>query len=94
MDFLYGHRGASLSYPENTMEAFRAALDGGANAIETDVRISCDGEVVIFHDPTAERIAGHGRSVEDHSLRDVQQWDVGWGFVDSAGNRPFAGQGI
>ena len=93
MEFFYGHRGASQNFPENTLPAFKAAIDGGANAIETDVRITSDGQVVIFHDPTAQRMAGHSKTVEANTLSEVQSWDVGWGFMASDGSRPFAGKG-
>ena len=93
MEFLYGHRGASQSFPENTMPAFQAAVDGGANALETDVRITADGEVLIFHDSTATRMAGHSKKVEEHNLSEVQQWDVGWGFQSADGSRPYEKQG-
>lgn len=43
------HRGYSAVAPENTMEAFRRAVDAGAHAIETDLRLSRDGVVVLMH---------------------------------------------
>lgn len=43
------HRGYKASYPENTMGAFRGAVEAGAHAIETDVQLSKDGVVVISH---------------------------------------------
>ncbi|MEM7341668.1 MAG: glycerophosphodiester phosphodiesterase [Actinomycetota bacterium] len=47
---IIGHRGASASHPENTIEAFRAAADQGAHGIELDVRRSADDVLVVFHD--------------------------------------------
>lgn len=44
------HRGHHLDRPENTLEAFARALELGADGIETDVRLSRDGEAVLFHD--------------------------------------------
>lgn len=49
------HRGASGHAPENTMAAFRKALEIGANYIELDVHLSADGKVVVMHDPTVNR---------------------------------------
>ena len=43
------HRGYKAKYPENTMGAFRGAVQVGAQAIETDIHLSGDGEVVISH---------------------------------------------
>jgi len=49
--FVYGHRGASHDHPENTIEAFRAAADQGADGVELDVRRTLDGQLVVHHDP-------------------------------------------
>lgn len=46
------HRGFAGTHPENSLSAFEAALDAGATHIETDVHLSMDGQVVIFHDDT------------------------------------------
>jgi glycerophosphoryl diester phosphodiesterase len=51
----FAHRGARLIEPENTIPAFRAALDLGATGLETDVWLSADGEVVCAHDPVVAR---------------------------------------
>jgi glycerophosphoryl diester phosphodiesterase len=57
----FAHRGARLEAPENTLPAFRRALECGASGLETDVWLSADGEVVCVHDP----VVGRGR----HRLR-------------------------
>ena len=49
------HRGASADWPENTIPAFIAGIDQGADMIETDVHMSADGELVIMHDTTVDR---------------------------------------
>ena len=49
------HRGASADWPENTIPAFIAGIDQGADMIETDVHMSVDGELVIMHDATVDR---------------------------------------
>jgi len=53
----FAHRGARLEEPENTIPAFRRALEAGAIGIETDVWLAADGEVVCAHDP----VVGRGR---------------------------------
>ena len=78
---MYAHRGASFELPENTIEAFRLALDLGADAIETDAHLTHDGHVVLSHDPTGERMAGVARPIRDATLADVRAWDVGARFV-------------
>ena len=52
-----GHRGASHDYPENTIVAFRAAMQQGADGVELDVMRCGSGEVVVVHDDTLERLA-------------------------------------
>lgn len=56
---LFAHRGYHAEHPENTLEAFGAALRVGFEGIETDVRVSADNEAVLFHD----RIAPNGEPV-------------------------------
>lgn len=56
---IIAHRGASAYTPENTMAAFDLALRIGANEIEVDTQLTCDGQVVLCHDKTLERY-GHG----------------------------------
>ena len=91
---LYAHRGAAAELPENTMPAFRRALELGADALETDAWLTRDGHVVVAHDPTGRRMAGVAAAIRSSSLAQVRSWDAGWGFVDGAGRRPFAGKGV
>ncbi|KAK9248131.1 PLC-like phosphodiesterase [Lipomyces tetrasporus] len=53
-----GHRGYSAKYAENTLSALQAAIEEGADAIETDVHMSSEGVVVISHDPSTKRVFG------------------------------------
>ncbi|GAA5863915.1 hypothetical protein JCM8547_005279 [Rhodosporidiobolus lusitaniae] len=58
----WGHRGASAAFPENTLASFEAAIKDGAEGIESDVHITADGEIVMFHDPLLDRTTnGTGR---------------------------------
>ncbi|GAA5977035.1 hypothetical protein JCM11641_001282 [Rhodosporidiobolus odoratus] len=58
----WGHRGASAAFPENTLASFEAAIRDGAEGIESDVHITADGEIVMFHDPHLDRTTnGTGR---------------------------------
>ena len=93
-EYIYGHRGARAILPENTMQAFQAALDGGANALETDVHLTSDGHVVVFHDSTGERIADTAKSIAATTLQEALTWDVGHQHEDESGNRPFKHQGF
>ncbi len=91
---LYGHRGACAELPENTMPAFERAVALGVDVIESDVHLTRDGVVVMSHDETGRRMAGHEEAIAATDYATVQGWDAGWGFVDDDGQRPFTGQGF
>ena len=59
------HRGYSAVAPENTISAFRRAVLAGAHALETDLRLSRDGVVVLAHDPSLRRTFGENALVRD-----------------------------
>jgi glycerophosphoryl diester phosphodiesterase len=82
------HRGASGYAPENTRAAFELAIEMGADAIETDVRLTADGAIVLIHDDTVDRTTdGHG-SVADHTLAELRALDAGsWFDPAFAGER-------
>ena len=52
------HRGNSVNFTENTLEAFQDAVNLGYKYIETDLRMTKDGEVVTFHDESIYRVSG------------------------------------
>src|SRR5690606_30061043 len=74
------HRGAVLMAPENTLAAFQAAIDAGADAIEFDVRLSADGAVVVFHDSDFRRVANDPRPVAQTPLAAMGDIDIGSWF--------------
>jgi len=83
MDFdLVAHRGFSAVAPENTLSAFCAALQHGANAIEFDVQLSADGVPVIIHDATVDRTTDGSGNVRDKTLTQLKQLDAGLWFSD------------
>ncbi len=82
------HRGASAVAPENTLAAFQAAIDAGADAIEFDVRLTADGSVVVFHDSDFRRVSGDPRRVVETPLSAMRGIDVGsWHDPAFAGER-------
>jgi glycerophosphoryl diester phosphodiesterase len=77
---VFGHRGASGYAPENTLAAFAHALELGAEAIELDVKLTGDGQVVVLHDQTVDRTtSGHG-DLREFTLTQVQELDAGSHF--------------
>jgi glycerophosphoryl diester phosphodiesterase len=80
------HRGEHLHHPENTMPAFRAAVDAGADFVEVDVRTTADGRLVLQHDDTVDRCTnGHGK-VSAMTFEEIRKLDAGVKF-----NAEFAG---
>jgi glycerophosphoryl diester phosphodiesterase len=71
----FAHRGARLEEPENTLRAFRRALDHGASGLETDVWLSADGEVVCTHDATV-RSGIRRRKVATSTAADLAALEV------------------
>jgi glycerophosphoryl diester phosphodiesterase len=82
------HRGASAYAPENTLAAFRLAIEQRADWLELDVQQTKDGQLVVFHDLRMERTSnGHG-ALRDLTLEQVQQLDAGsWYGPQFAGER-------
>lgn len=76
------------------MVAFARALEQGANALETDVHVTKDGKVVVFHDDDGVRMAGVDKAIAACTWSEVRQWDVGTGFVAIDGSRPFVGRSL
>jgi glycerophosphoryl diester phosphodiesterase len=74
---IIAHRGASADAPENTLEAFQLGLDQRADAIECDIHLSQDGELVVIHDATVEHITGEKRTVASLTLAELQALDAG-----------------
>lgn len=70
------HRGYSEKYPENTLRAFEEAFRVGADAVECDLRITGDGEVVAFHDLSLRRMCGLRKNIENISLHELKQGRV------------------
>ena len=70
------HRGFSGRYPENTMLAFRKAVEEGADEIELDVQLSKDGQVVVFHDESLERLTGIKGWIRDYSFDELVKFDT------------------
>lgn len=71
------HRGYSGAYPENTLSAFAGAYAHGAKTVEFDVRKTKDGELVIYHDDTLEKVNGGETTIADHTYQELLELDAG-----------------
>ncbi|WP_041076162.1 glycerophosphodiester phosphodiesterase family protein [Thermotoga caldifontis] len=71
-----GHRGYSAQYPENTLIAFRKALELGADGVELDLRGTKDGKVVVIHDEDLKRLCGADVKVSEVSFEELRNYRV------------------
>ncbi|MGB9382314.1 glycerophosphodiester phosphodiesterase [Candidatus Binatus sp.] len=74
------HRGASGTFPENTVSAFGAAIDAGADMCELDVQLTRDGAVVVIHDDTVDRTTDGKGEVAALTLEEIKRLDAGVKF--------------
>ncbi len=77
---VYAHRGARGYAPENTMCAFRKAVELGADGIELDVQMTADGQVVICHDHDIDRTSNGQGLLKDFTLAELGRFDFGSWF--------------
>src|SRR5688572_28815602 len=95
MTIVVAHRGASAQAPENTMEAFRLAVEAGADAIELDVHLTRDGQLAVVHDETLERTADRTGRVADLTMDQIREADAGATFSRAGDSGfPFADRGL
>jgi glycerophosphoryl diester phosphodiesterase len=91
---IVAHRGASADAPENTMEAYRLAVEQGADAIELDVHLSQDGQVVVIHDETVDRTTDGAGGVAGFNVDGLRAFDAGAQFAGTDGSYPFRDKGL
>jgi glycerophosphoryl diester phosphodiesterase len=94
MTLVVAHRGASAHAPENTLEAFRQAVEMGADAIELDVHLTKDGQLVVIHDETLERTTDTQGRVSELTMRQIRRADAGYRFTAADGSFHFRGKGL
>src|SRR5918993_1187008 len=89
------HRGASALAPENTIEAFRLAVEAGAGGLELDVHMTRDGHIVVIHDATVDRTTSGTGAVSEMTLDELRGFDAGHNFSPGGGpNRPYRARGV
>jgi glycerophosphoryl diester phosphodiesterase len=86
---IIAHRGHNADLPEQTMLAFEAAIRLGADMIEADAQLSCDGKLVLLHDLTLDRTTSGTGPAAQLTVQELRQLDAGSWFADR-----FAGQPI
>ena len=81
MEFMVlAHRGASAYAPENTFASFYKAVEIGANGIETDLQITRDGVIFLFHDDKLDKKSDRKGTALDYEWKDLKEADVGSWF--------------
>lgn len=78
---IWAHRGASAYAPENTLPAFKLAIEQGADGIELDVQRTADGHLVVVHDETISRTSNGIGKVADLTLEELRRCDFSNGFI-------------
>ncbi len=86
---VFAHRGAKKYAPENTLASFQKALEMGAQALELDVTLSKDGEVVVIHDDRVDRTTNGTGEVTNLTRAELKDLDAGAWFSEE-----FAGEQI
>lgn len=77
---LLGHRGDKSHAPENTLAAFKLAMENGADGVELDTKLTSDGVVVVMHDQTVDRTTNGKGSISKFSSEELRRLDAGSSF--------------
>ncbi|UQZ36817.1 glycerophosphodiester phosphodiesterase [Paenibacillus sp. PK3_47] len=79
---ILAHRGASAYAPENTMEAFRLAVEQQADGFEIDINLTKDGEIVVIHDDSIDRTSDGKGDITEYTLGELKQFNFNKGFEE------------
>ncbi len=93
MTVAIAHRGSRILWPENTMTAFRGAVDLGYRWLETDLHATSDGVLVCIHDDTVDRTTDGSGPASEKTLAEIQSLDAGYRHR-SSGEWRFRGSGV
>ncbi|ANF23010.1 glycerophosphodiester phosphodiesterase family protein [Thermococcus piezophilus] len=74
-----GHRGYMSKYPENSLLAFKEAIEAGADGIELDVWLTRDGKVIVMHDESIDRTSNLSGKQKGMTLEELKRADIGMG---------------
>ena len=89
----FAHRGSRILWPENTMAAFQGAVDRGYRYLETDLHVSRDGRVMVFHDDDLARLTDGRGKVWERDWDELRALDPGYRFAPRDGF-PWRGKGL
>lgn len=90
----FAHRGGAGLWPENTLQAFRGAIELGCTHVETDLRLSRDGEIVLMHDSQLDRTTDGTGEVAALTLAELKRLDAGYRFSPDGRSFPARGRGF
>ena len=80
--YVWAHRGASGYAPENTLPSFEKAIEQQADGIELDVQMTKDGELVVIHDETIDRVCEQSGYVRDYTWQELRQFNCNQTFPE------------
>jgi len=90
----FAHRGGAAAWPENTLLAFRNAVESGCDVIETDLRLTQDEALVVLHDERVDRTTNGRGPLAGLTLAAVQRLDAAYWFSRDGQSFPLRDQGI
>jgi len=82
MTKIYAHRGSKGNYPENSMLAFKRAIEAGVDGMEFDIHMTKDGELVVIHDATLDRTTTGTGYIKDYTLEEIRAFSIGAKFTE------------
>jgi glycerophosphoryl diester phosphodiesterase len=85
--YLMAHRGNRVSCPENTLAAFRRAIEEGADILETDLHLTADGAFVCIHDATVDRTTDGSGEVAGRTLDEIKALSAAYGRAEFSAER-------
>jgi len=80
MVYIVGHRGAPTSFPENTIESFRKAIEFGVDFIECDIHLSKDEQIIVIYDATVNRTTDGKGYIKDFSVDELKRLSIQQAF--------------
>lgn len=89
--YIFAHRGGMAVRPEQTQLAFDHAVSFDVDGFETDVRLTKDEKLIVFHDATVDRTTNGSGKVSEHTVAELKKLDAGYHFTDINGTTPYRG---